>query len=290
MDIQTLQAFVSVAESGSFSAAGERLHLTQPAISKRVAALEDELRTRLFDRIGRRIYLTETGEALLPRARHILQEVEDSRRAISSLSGRVAGRLAMATSHHIGLHRLPPVLRQFVAAYPDVELDMHFMDSEAACLAVEHGELELAVVTLPLTALPGLEVQHIWPDPLQFVAAADHPLASERRIERRQLIEHAAILPAVGTYTRALLEQALGELTAKLNVTLATNYLETIKMMVSIGLGWSILPATMIDASLQAIQVDDINLARELGVVRHINRTPSNAGSRFIETLAEFRG
>ena len=83
MDIAALQAFVAVAEAGSFSQASERLYLTQPAISKRIALLESELDTRLFDRIGRTITLTESGHALLPRARHILLEVEDSRRVIS---------------------------------------------------------------------------------------------------------------------------------------------------------------------------------------------------------------
>ena len=88
MDIANLRAFVAVAESCSFSLAAERLHLTQPAVSKRIQALEASLDTRLLDRIGRRIVLTEAGRELLPRARHILLELEDSRRAIANQSGR----------------------------------------------------------------------------------------------------------------------------------------------------------------------------------------------------------
>ncbi|MDH5778224.1 MAG: LysR family transcriptional regulator, partial [Gammaproteobacteria bacterium] len=133
MDLNNLTTFVAVAETGSFSQTSEQLFLTQPAISKRIAALEDELGTSLFDRIGRSVSLTEAGQALLPRAHKILLEVEDSRRAISNLSGNISGKLSIGTSHHIGLHRLPPVLRQFNIAYPDVELDIHFMDSEEAC-------------------------------------------------------------------------------------------------------------------------------------------------------------
>ena len=87
MDINNLKTFVSVAETRSFSLASENLFLTQPAISKRIAALESELATALFDRIGRQITLTEAGRALLPRARKILDELEDSRRAIRNLSG-----------------------------------------------------------------------------------------------------------------------------------------------------------------------------------------------------------
>ena len=169
MDIDALQAFVAVAENQSFSQAAAQLFLTQPAVSKRVAGLESELDTRLFDRIGRKVELTETGLALLPKARNILLDVEDSRRAISNLSGKIGGRLSIGTSHHIGLHRLPPVLRSFTKQFSDVELDLHFMDSEEACRAVEHGDLELGIVTLPLEAPTDLHVHFIWPDPLAVV-------------------------------------------------------------------------------------------------------------------------
>jgi len=139
MNIASLKAFLAVADAASFSLAAERLFLTQPAISKRIAALESELDARLFDRIGRTVSLTEAGRALQPRARTILVDVEDSVRAITNLSGEVHGTLRFATSHHIGLHRLPPALKSFTRQYPDVRLDIQFMDSEAACLAVEHG-------------------------------------------------------------------------------------------------------------------------------------------------------
>ncbi|MGB5065240.1 MAG: LysR family transcriptional regulator, partial [Candidatus Competibacter sp.] len=104
MDIAGLQAFVTIADSGSFSLAAGRLHLTQPAVSKRLAALEAELDTRLFDRLGRAVRLTEAGGMLLPRALRILAEVDDTGRALRNLSGAVAGPLVLATSHHIGLH------------------------------------------------------------------------------------------------------------------------------------------------------------------------------------------
>ena len=103
MDIANLNAFVSVAETGSFSTASEHLYLTQPAISKRVSALETELDIQLFDRIGRKVTLTEAGAALLSRARSILQQVEDTKRAIKNLSGHISGKLSIGTSHHIGL-------------------------------------------------------------------------------------------------------------------------------------------------------------------------------------------
>ena len=135
MEFASLRAFVQVAREGSFSNAAQGLYLTQPAVSKRVAALEQELSVRLFDRVGRQVLLTEAGRQLLPRAEQILQEMADIRRGLSNLSGEISGRLVMGTSHHIGLHRLPSVLRNFSDAYPKAELDIRFMESEKACLA-----------------------------------------------------------------------------------------------------------------------------------------------------------
>ncbi|MEJ2508700.1 MAG: LysR family transcriptional regulator, partial [Gammaproteobacteria bacterium] len=250
MDIASLQAFIAVAKTGSFSSAAEDLFLTQPAVSKRIAGLEDELGARLFDRIGRRTDLTEAGRALLPRAERVVAELEDSRRAISNLADEVTGRLSIGTSHHIGLHRLPPILRAYTRGFPEVELDLHFMDSEAACQAVERGELELGIVTLPLEPAPVLEVVEIWPDPLDVVVGPEHPLAGSARVPIERLSDYPAILPARGTYTREVMERAFAPSGVNLRVGMSTNYLETIKMLVAVGLGWSILPRTMLDADL----------------------------------------
>ncbi len=277
MDIANLQAFVSVAQSGSFSTASAQLHLTQPAISKRIAALETELATRLFDRLGRQVNLTEAGRALLPRAQKILLAVEDSRRALRNLSGKASGLLRIGTSHHIGLHRLPPVLRAYTKQFTDVELDIQFMDSEQACRSVEQGNLEMGIVTLPLQASDVLRTQLIWPDPLSIVVSKLHPLAKINRITLKQLVEHKAILPAHGTFTREIIEQAFAAESLHVNISLATNYLETIKMMVSVGLGWSILPDSMLSKDIKAIPIRGLHLQRQLGIVWHGGRTLSNA-------------
>lgn len=287
MDIAALKAFIAVADAGSFSLAGEHLFLSQPAVSKRVAALESELQARLFDRIGRNITLTEAGAALLPRARNILLELEDSVRTLSNLSGEVRGTLRFATSHHIGLHRLPPVLKQFVRRYPQVRLDIRFMDSEQACHAVEVGELELAVVTLPPAPAPVLQVDKVWDDPLTIVVSEDHPLAGKSRPGFADLAAHPAILPAANTYTRQIAEQAFAALHLKLDVALSINYLETIKMLVSVGIGWGLLPVTMVDSQTRALAFKALHLQRSLGTVRHRERTLSNAARTLSNMLLQ---
>ncbi|OBS08899.1 LysR family transcriptional regulator [Acidihalobacter prosperus] len=285
MDVNALQAFTAVAELSSFSEAAARLHLTQPAVSKRIRQLEGELGRRLFDRVARRVQLTEAGRALLPGARRILLELDESRRRLANLSGHVAGTLSIGTSHHIGLHRLPALLRGYTRRYPEVDLDLRFLDSEAGCAAVEHGDLELALVTLPPETPPQLVSTPVWDDPLTLVAAVDHPLAAiHGPVALAQLAEYPAILPAIGTYTRGVIERALATHGLKPKVRLDTNYLETIRSMVSIGLGWSALPEILVDDSIKALSTDGLRLRRTLGFVRHRERTLSNAAAALIDS------
>ncbi len=287
MDISALQAFIAVAESGSFSRAGERIFLTQPAISKRIAALEQDIGARLFDRVGRKIHLTPAGEALLLRTRAVLGELEDIKRDITNLSGTIAGELSVATSHHIGLHRLPPALKRFHETYTNVRLNLHFMDSEKACNAVARGELELAVVTLPPSAEPPLRVEKIWDDPLDIVVSRSHPLAQAKRVQAAMLLDYPAILPGLGTYTREIILNSFGPLRDKIQVGMATNYLEVLKMLAAIGLGWSALPRTMIDEGLKVVQIETREIRRELGIVTHEKRTLSNAGQAMIQIIRD---
>lgn len=281
MNISDLQAFVAVAERASFSLAAEALYLTQPAISKRIAALELALGSKLFDRIGRTPHLTEAGQALLIHARRILAEVEDSRRAIANLNSEIKGQLKLATSHHIGLHRLPAVLQQFIQQYPEVQLDLSFMDSEQGCRAVEHGEQELALISLPPAGSTQLEMIETWTDRLVLTVSPQHPLAQEPVINAEVLARYPAILPARGTYTRELIDQQLG--LGNINTKLETHYLETIKMMVSVGMGWSLWPENMLEDELKPKQGSHIVVERKLGIVHHPKRTLSNAARTFID-------
>lgn len=287
MDTANLSAFLAVAETGSFSRAAELLHLTQPAVSKRIASLELQLDCRLFDRIGRHVGLTEAGLALRPRALSIIDALEDTRRALSNLSSVVQGRVGMATSHHIGLHRLPPVLREFTHTFPQVALDIQFLDSEIAYEKVLHGEIELAVITLAPAIGAPIIAQRIWNDPLDFVVAPDHPLAHADALTLAELGEYPAVFPGPNTFTRRIVSQLFSREGVKPHISMSTNYMETIKMMVSIGLAWSVLPRTMLDAQVHPLALPNANLERQLGVIWHSGRTLSNAGQVFINLLKQ---
>ncbi|MCP4492824.1 MAG: LysR family transcriptional regulator [Gammaproteobacteria bacterium] len=289
MQISQIRAFLAVAELESFSLAAERLHVTQPAVSKRIRQLEDSISTALFDRLGKRSILTPGGKAFLPRAERILQEVKAFKADISHQHDQPSGTLTLGTSHHIGLHRLPPVLRDFKIEYPQVDLDLHFMDSEDACAAIANNELELAVVTLPEHPDRRLSLEPVWIDILQIVLAPDHPLASQPVLSHEQLLDFPAILPSNGTFTRKIINSYFSISRDGLPAILETNYLETIKVMVAANLGWSMLPISMVDSSLVGRALNGLDIQRPLGIVTHKNRTLSLSSTMMISMLQQNR-
>ena len=289
MQINQINAFLAIAELESFSLAAERLHITQPAVSKRIHQLETIVNASLFDRIGKRSILTPNGRAFKPHAERILQELKTFRTGLSRQQATPSGSLSFATSHHIGLHRLPQTLRQFKIRYPRVDLDLHFMDSEDACAAIANSELELAIVTLPEHSDERLLCEPVWIDRLVVVMAADHPLAMQNEISPTNLLMHAAILPSIGTFTRRIINNLFAGDEQRLNIILETNYLETIKVMVSANLGWSILPESMVDSTLVRHNLPGLDIKRPLGIVTRQNRTLSLSSSAMIDLLRQGR-
>ncbi|MGY0215975.1 LysR family transcriptional regulator [Endozoicomonadaceae bacterium StTr2] len=286
MDTNSLNAFVAVARSGSFSLAAEQLHLTQPAISKRIAALESQLDCKLFDRFGRKITLTEAGRLLLPKAQRIMQELAACRSELTNLSEQVRGSLTLATSHHIGLHRLPEPLRHFTQAHPQVQLDIQFLDSEKACEAVIAGDIELAVITLSPDSSTQLVSKSLWRDNLCFVTSQEHPLAEKEQVSLADLADHPAVFPGTHTFTHHFVRQLFEQQQQSFQVAMYTNYLETIRMLVGLGRYWSVLPETMIESSLVKLPIaEGADLHRMLGYIHHRNRTLSRAAQAFIELL-----
>ena len=273
-----------VAETGSFSRAAEKLFITQPAISKRISTLEFSLDCLLFDRLGKNIQLTQAGEALIPSYQKILAELDESERIISVLRSSVSGHLKFGTSHHIGLHRLPPVLRKYTHRYPDVELDIQFMDSEQAAALILKGDIELALITLPDTIKKPLTTIPVWSDPMQCVVAKDHVLAKLKTVTRKQLAEHGVLIQSHSTHTRNIIDVAL-KLPSDIKIIMESNYLETIKAMIQNDLGWGVLPESMIDNSLHRLKIKGVRMERHLGVLLHASRTLSSPAKALLKVL-----
>ncbi|MEO0442183.1 MAG: LysR family transcriptional regulator [Pseudomonadota bacterium] len=291
MDTQLLTAFVTVAEESSFSMAAEKLGLTQSAVSKRIALLESQITQPLFDRIGRRVELTEAGTALIPRAKRILQEVYDTQRFMADLRGNVSGDLRIGTSHHIGLHRLPPVLKHFTQQYPEVLLKLQFIDSEQALESILYGEFDLALITLSDAiindTIDTIQYHSLWQDPMCFVSNKHHPLSQKDCISLADLAIHPAILPDVNTHTTQLIQSLFEQENLSLSLSMTTNHLDAIKMMISVGLGWSVLPETLMTKDLVRLPLNKIRPIRQLGCIFHRERSLSNAARAMLVHLRE---
>ncbi|WP_296405547.1 LysR family transcriptional regulator [Psychrobacter sp.] len=287
MNTTNLITFITVMQTGSISGAAEKLFITQPAVSKRIKNLEDEFKVTLFDTLGRGIVPTAAANELLPHAKRWLDDYDNFKINIQNSQQTISGKLVIGTSHHIGLHHIPPVLKQFIQAYPSVQLEVHFVDSEAAHKAVLDGELSLAFLTLPPVYDKRLTYHTLWSDPLFFVTGTLSPLAQKSNVTLEQLAHYSAILPAANTFTSQITLAEFAKQNLKPYATMTTNPLESIRMLVSIGLGWSVLPQTMINHELATIDMaKDLELQRYLGIVINPSLTRSASVDALMHMLA----
>lgn len=276
MNTTNLNTFLAVMQTGSISQAADKLFITQPAVSKRIKNLEDEFDVALFDTVGRGIIPTQAAYDLVPHAKRWLDDYNNLKINLKNNQQTVSGKLVIGTSHHIGLHHLPVVLKSFMQQYPDVQLDVHFIDSEQAHKAVLDGDLALAFLTLPPTQDKRLHYFNLWQDTLQFVTGTGSALAPKTQVTLEDLTHFPAILPAANTFTSQITLAEFAKHGLKPYATMSTNPLESIRMLVSIGLGWSVLPQTLMNEELQPIALaEPLALQRDLGVVMNPNITVS---------------
>ena len=286
MNLAAFEAFVKVMETGSISLAADQLFITQPAVTKRIHSLEDYFGVKLFESAGRGIQATHAANSLLPKVKGWLNELGDIHHTLSHEQSQVQGKIKIGTSHHIGLHHLPSHLTRYVQNFPEVTLDVHFVDSEQAHEQVLAGELELAFLTLPPQGDARLSYVTIWNDPLVFVVAPFHPLAENQNLSLEDLIQYPSLLPASQTYTSQITLAEFEKQGVKPKVTMSNNPLESIRMLVSIGLGWSVLPKTLLNQDLKQLDIP-LEMNRQLGMVWHPGRTQSKAAEALVHDMKQ---
>ena len=289
MNIDALKTFLLVAEQSSFSGAAARLQITQPAVSRRIATLEEELAVQLLDRADKTVSLTEAGRTLVARARLILEEIERTRELLQQETSEISGKLLLVTNHHIGVWRLPALLKTFSQRFPEVSLELQFLDSEAAARSVADGEAELALVTLPPARLAKCEYLKVWDETLSFVTAREDTLLRETSLNMETLARYPAVLPDMTTLTGRIIRQAFSRRGLTPKVSSSTNYLETLKMLSSIGMGWTLIPDSMVDSSLTVIDVNEPSPTRALGFMYLKHRTLSSGSRAFIQMVMDGR-
>lgn len=290
MDIENLETFIEVAETRSFSQSAKTLSLTQPAVSKRIASLESSLSTKLFDRIGRTVHLTEAGQILLPSAKQIRSELARIEDVICNIGRAVNGKLTIGTTECTATRQLPSLLRSYRLEYPDVKMDLQFDTAEEILKGVEQHQFELALC--PLTDATKsrlsnrLATTDVWETELRIAVANSDSLTSEVDLTLEALVQNPAILTPQSTFIRRMLDSVLASRDLRPNPLLETKDHTTIRSMTSVGLGWTCLPLLQLDDTLTTLEIDDLDLKYTVAVVYRNDLTLSRAAQMFIDTLS----
>jgi DNA-binding transcriptional LysR family regulator len=289
MDFYQLYYFSKVAGTRSISRAAEELFITQPAVSKQMKALEAELGERLFDRLGKKVFLTRAGEVLFSHAEKILRSVADAKTAVKDMSAECSGELVIGTSDHISIHRLPGVLKSYITTFPKVDLKLRCHRSETILEMVMRNAVDLGVVTLP-DVPQNLAARTIWADPMSLVFPKAHPLERMRAVRLKDMAGYGMILPERDTTTRKAIDLAFSKKRLTPNVAMEVAYIETIKGLVKAGLGISILPDKAVEEEVNAgvlgrARPSDAVFTRNLGVIYLKEKFLSRPALEFLKFL-----
>jgi DNA-binding transcriptional LysR family regulator len=239
LNLHRLRVFHAVARCESYSRAAEDLHISQPAVSKHVLDLEEELGFKLFHRLGRRIILTEAGRLMADYAQRIFVLADEARRALDELQGLERGKLHLGASSTPGNYLLPRALATFQARYPRLEVTLDILASHDVVDRILRQELDLGFVGATFDA--ELHVQPYVEDELVLVLRPGHPLASVRTIPRESLEKETFVLRDVASGTRTVTESQLKARGITIRRMLELRSVEAIKQAVAAGLGISFI-------------------------------------------------
>lgn len=288
MTIKQLRAFIAVAQTMSFAQAGERLYMSQPALSLSIRALEDGLGGRLFSRTTRSVNLTPEGKALLPLARRLVAEwdsVEDNLRRHFTLQ---RGHVAIAAMPSFAGNRLPFLLMHFREQYPEIGITVHDVINEQVVEMVRNRQVELGITFEP-TNDPSLNFKHLYKDRFVAVVPKDSPLTRNAEISWRDLQAFPFITLQRPSAVRVMLEEHLGSEGAKLDVTMECHQLATVGRMVGSGLGVSVVPALCIqqmhELGAHCIQLVNPIIERPIGMLTKADHDLSVAARALADVL-----
>jgi LysR family hydrogen peroxide-inducible transcriptional activator len=291
MELHQLRYFVAVAQAGNFSRAAERCHVSQPSLSQQILKLERRLGQPLFNRLGRRAVLTDAGRMLLDRAMSILATVDDAERRLRAGDQVHTGRLAIGAIPTIAPYLLPPILQSFVKRCPRVELIVREDVTTHLVSAVVDGELDLAIVALPVSD-EHLETEPLFSEPLLLTLPPRHELAKRRRVTIRDLAGVRFIL--LGEM-HCLGEQVLSFCRAhecQPQIACRSAQIATIQSLIALGQGVSILPemARAADHSRNLIYrpLSEGGPVRTVAVVWHRHHYHSPLAEEFLAGLRQW--
>lgn len=266
--LRQLRTFLAVVEAGSVSAAARALNLTQPAASQQLRELERMFRVRLLERAGGKVQPTAAGEALRQPARRAQAAVDDAMAVVAAYRGGEAGRVRLGTGATACIYLLPPVLAAIKQQMPGLEIVIATGNSVDVAQRVESGELDIALVTLPAPRSRSLSVTRLLADPL--VALLPVTMAGDAAaISAAQLGRLPLILYEAGGTTRSVIDAWFRRAGVTPSPIMQLDSIETIKVLVSGGLGASVMPALALQTPPRGTVTKRLRPAasRQLGIV-----------------------
>lgn len=269
MDLRQLEIIRAIAETGSFTAAGEKLHVSQSAISRQILLLEDELGEAVFHRIGRRIRITPAGESLLQLSHRVFRDLQDTVSTISDKQETLRGTLRLVGGMTVCLYVFPTLLAEVRRVHPHIDLKITVGSADRSIAMLRSGAGDLGLITLPIDAADLVSVPVLRED-LLLVTYPKHPLAKRKQIVGADLHRQAFILFESGSITRRLVNEFFAREGIEADIVMETENVEIIKAMVRNGLGISIIPWQAAADDVRSKQlfcsrIADHTLVRETG-------------------------
>lgn len=283
MELRHLRYFLAVAETLHFRRAAEALLVSQPAVSQQIRDLEAELGAPLFERVGRRVLLTEAGETYRRFARRAFAELESGRAALDELRNLRRGRLRIGALQTIVSGRLPDLLARFLTDHPDVVLIVRELAAGEIAAGVANGELDLGVTFIP-PGQAGLEAEPLFAEEFVLIVGPDHRLAGRRRVRVADLKEIPLTLLPDGYFSRRAVDQAFAEAGVVPKVAIEMNVVGAILQTVARSGGATMLPSLAVDGTapgLRTVRLTGPVPRRTVGLIRRAGSPPGAASAAF---------
>jgi LysR family transcriptional regulator, hydrogen peroxide-inducible genes activator len=289
MELHQIRYMIGVAEAGNFTRAAERYNIAQPSLSQQIINLEKELGHKLFHRLGRRAVLTEAGTAFLERARRILFEVDDATREIRD-NPVLERKITVGAITTLAPYLMPPLLAVCRERLPNLQVNIREDFRHDLAHAVVEGELDLAIVSLPVKD-HRLSIEPLFSDTLLLVLGKTHPLASKKSVTARDLAQETFVMLGTSSSLAEQIQRFCGDHDFEPNIGYRCVQIATVKALVALGVGVSILPQVTIGAadraSLICRSLSGRTPTRDIGVIRHLQRYQSRGAEQFLTLLRE---
>jgi LysR family hydrogen peroxide-inducible transcriptional activator len=253
MTLQELRYLVALADQGHFTHAAEVCHVGQPTFSTQIKKLEDRLGVVLFDRSQRRVTLTALGEKIVSRARAALQEIDKIRELATNAQNPMSGVLRLGAIPTIGPYLLPSLLAAIHTRYPELRLLLREDLTARLLEQLRSGRIDAALMALPLRS-QGLEAQALFTEPFVLALPAGHPLTAKKEVRENDLTDHRILLLEEGHCLRDLALKICGSTRRVESNEVTATSLETLRQMVAVGVGCTLLPALATAPGFGAIQ------------------------------------